>query len=109
MREKGLVFLVGLVAISSLSAENRKITIKSSSSQGTFALSIEAEIAGRPAELLCFRSQKSCVDLAPGDYLLVRPSRTLTYSDCINVDVYKKTSNPAREKPIGGYCLTFPP
>jgi hypothetical protein len=94
-----------LVAISTvLSAENQKITIKSSTVQDKVLL-LEADLAGKSTELECFLSVKSCTALAPGDYLMVRLMTGGSYQDCQNVEIYSPSGKPTKDKPLGEYCL----
>jgi hypothetical protein len=107
MMKRWLV-LFGLLAISPmLSAENEKITIKSSSAQGKVVL-LEADLAGRSVELECDLQQKSCSRLTPGDYSMLRLKNTGVYQDCPNVDIYREGRDPAKDKAVGEYCLLQP-
>ena len=109
MMSKKRLVLFWLVATSPMfSAESQKITIKNSSVQGKGVVLLEANLAGRSAELECFLSQKSCATLAPGDYLMVRLTNGGVYQDCANVEVYSAGGHPTKDKPLGEYCLLQP-
>ncbi len=105
LNNKEWLLLLGLVAISpTVSAENQKITIQSSSVKGDVVL-LEADLAGKSVELECFPSQKLCTALAHGDYLMVRLTKDGIYQDCANVDIYSSSADPTKDKPLGEYCL----
>jgi hypothetical protein len=109
MMRKKLLVLLGLVAISPmLSAENHKITIKSSSVQKKVVVMLKADVEEKSVELECFLSQKSCTTLPPGDYLMVRLTNGGTYEDCPNVDIFSRVGDPTKDKPLGEYCLLQP-
>jgi hypothetical protein len=59
LSKKEFLLLLGLLAVSPMfSAENQKITMKSSSVQGKDLVVLEADLQGRSVELECFLSQK---------------------------------------------------
>jgi hypothetical protein len=108
MTRKSLLVVLGLVAIvPTVSAQNQKIAVKSSSVQKK-VVRLEADSEGKSVELECFLSQKSCTALAPGNYLMMRLTSGGTYQDCPNVDIYSPGGNPAKDQPLGEYCLLQP-
>jgi hypothetical protein len=103
--KKKLIALFWLIAVLPLfSAEDQKITIKSSSVKGK-VLTHEAVLAEKPVELVCFLSEKSCTMLESGDYLMVRLTKEAIYQDCPNVDIYSKGGDATKRKLVGEYCL----
>lgn len=109
MMSKKLLVLFGLAMISPMcSAENQKITIEGSSVQSKQVVLLDADLAGKPVQLECFLSQKSCTALTSGDYLMVRLAAGGIYQDCLNVGIYSLGENPTKDKPLGEYCLLGP-
>lgn len=97
-----------LLALPPTPTETEKITIKNSSVHDSKVLLLEAELAGKPAELECFTNKQSCADLAPGDYSMVRRKTEGLYMDCQNVEVYKRSGATTKDKALGEYCLLQP-
>ena len=101
--------LFWLAAISPMfCADSQKITIKGSSTQGKNVLLVEARVAGKSVQFECFRSQKSCIALIPGDYFMERLTDGGIYQDCRNVVIYRNGTHPSKEKSLGEYCLLEP-
>jgi hypothetical protein len=88
MMRTNVSLLFALVVSSMNSAESEKIAIKNSSMHGGTLL-LEAELTGKSVELECHTKEKSCKDLPPGDYSMVRLQHEGIYEDCVNVDIYK--------------------
>jgi hypothetical protein len=96
--------LLVVAATLPLSAVDVKSIVVKSSSTAKGIVMVEAELAGKAAELECFVGQTLCSALASGEYVMGRANASEgIYNDCTNVVIYKPTSSEAKEK-LGVYC-----
>jgi hypothetical protein len=112
MIRKTSLMLFVFVAISSMFAvEIEKITVTRSSVRGPYSHSVwlDADLAGKSVELMCYVRQQSCAKLAPGKYMLIRlkPGDGI-YQDCENVDIFRVDADPTKDQPLGEYCVMQP-
>jgi hypothetical protein len=70
---------------------------------------IAAELNGVPAKMTCHFGAGDCAMPEPGDYLFVAASAEASgykgYDDCLNVYLYAKDKEGARDRRIGLFCL----
>lgn len=105
--KSNVLFPFALVAVLATPLESDKIMIKSSSVHGGTRL-FQAELAGKSVELECFTKEKSCTDLTPGDYSMLRVKDGGIYQDCENVNIYKQSGTRTKDTALGEYCLLQP-
>lgn len=89
-----------------VAADKKEVIIKSSE---TVARSVQAdgEIEGKPVRLACMLSHSDCEEIKPGKYVMVESDKG-TYTDCPNVDIYRKSNTRnTDEKKVGRYCLMW--
>lgn len=105
IRVAGAMMFCGLAIRPSVAAEKKEINITSSKVSGKGIL-VLGEMEGKPLQMACGLSSPYCEALKPGKYLMVNPADVGIYTDCTNVDIYRKlTANNAADKKIGVYCL----
>ena len=105
MRGALAIVFLGFAICPSLAAEKKEIRVKSSVVSGKGVL-VVGEIEGKPLQMACGLSLPDCVALKPGKYLMVKPADKDIYTDCSNVDIYRRsTTKNARDEKVGVFCL----
>jgi len=83
--------------------EFRKITVKSREvNNGVVILAVQQ---GKSSfEFQCNKGFRGCASLEPGDYFIVRLPKGHGIYDCVNVDIYRNSTDSMDDK-VGEYCL----
>jgi len=108
---KKVIILLGLLAATSLMAQDRStVTIKSSEvNNGVVMLTIQQVDTvshGKASFVLqCNKGLSDCAIPPPGDYLMVRLPKNWGQYVCTNVDLYPASADPQTSQKIGEYCL----
>jgi len=111
MRKPAIFFLAPLLlaasaAVAQLGQEQgelQKITVKSREvSNGVVILAVQQ--GKNSFELQCNKGLRGCTGLEPGDYFMARLPKSHGIYDCMNVDIYRNSTDSADDK-IGEYCL----
>jgi hypothetical protein len=55
--------------------------------------------------LQCNKGVSSCKAPEPGSYIMVHLPKNWGAYDCVNVDLYSSSADPATSQKIGEYCL----
>jgi hypothetical protein len=106
-----MIFLVLMLA-AQLAAQDRTTTISVKSSELNNGVVIVNAI--QPAmedqtkasfELHCNKNMPACKAPEAGTYQMVRLPKNWGMYDCVNVDLYAASANPATGEKVGEYCL----
>ena len=108
--KKLIILLVALMATAVVAQEKSIVTIKGSEvNNGVIVLSVHQADAVRQGkasfDLQCTKGQPDCANPPQGNYLMVRLPKNWGTYDCVNVDLYPGSEDPATSQKIGEYCL----
>ncbi len=112
MRKAFIFFwLFGLLAAIQVMAQDKStITVKGGEvNNGVVILTVHqtatSEQAAESFTLHCNKGMAACRAVEAGTYLMVRLPKNWGMYDCVNVDLYPTTADPASSEKIGEYCL----
>ena len=108
--KKLIVLLVALAATTVVAQQKSTITVKGSEVSNSVIIlnvhQIDPARQGKASfDLQCTKNQPDCAKPPEGDYLMVRLPKNWGTYDCVNVDLYPVSGDPASSQKIGEYCL----
>jgi hypothetical protein len=107
---KAIILLGLLAAIQMMAQEKSTITVRGNEVNNGVVI-LTAQQAATPEQaaesfvLHCNKGMTNCKIVEAGTYLMVRLPKNWGIYDCVNVDLYPTTADPATSEKIGEYCL----
>ena len=107
--KEGIFFIVLAVAGQLFASDKTRITVNNYTAESAEFVIHAAAAAGKPIVLLCNQDSPFCSALKPGEYwMLDWTVPAIEYRGdyvCREVDLYRVTANPEKDRKVGEYCL----